>query len=144
MGWGGNSASKWGRLKTRDRGSVVWTDNSGAKPAPFAQSVPRYEETREIPEEYQEHLYPGALWSAVNALAPDPRSAGSKTPVLQPQWWQPETAPVKAKSLMIYAGIVRLEERESNGRIVSVPRHTFIAGDGRYIIVDFTHVKPVT
>lgn len=143
MGWG-NSASKWGRKPTRDRGTVVWTDNSGAKPAPFAQNIPRYNETGPIPDEYQEHLYVGALWSANTALAPDPRMAGTKCPPLQPVYWQAELAPIKNKSLMIYAGIIRIEERETNGRIVSVPRHTFIAGDGRYVVTDFTQVRPVT
>lgn len=142
MSWG-NSASKWGRKRTSERGEVVWTDKSGGKPAPFAQQMPRYEETSEIPVEYQEHLYVGALWSAQGAMLPDERSVGTKCPVLKQCWWQPENAPVKAKSLMIYAGIIRLEERESNGRIVSVPRHTFIAGDGRYVILDFNLVKPV-
>lgn len=143
MSWG-NSANKWGRKPTRDRGAIEWKDNSGAKPAPFAQNLPRYAETSEIPENYEPYLVVGALWSALVALAPDPRSQGSKCPVLQAQYWQPESAPVKAKSLMIYAGVFRLEERESNGRIVSVPRHTFIAGDGRYIVLDFSQVRPVT
>lgn len=143
MSWG-NSASKWGRKRTSDRGEVVWSDKSGGKPAPFAQTIPRYAETGEIPTEYQEYLYVGALWSATVDLAPDPRIAGAKCPVLQPVYWQPELAPIKHKSFMIYAGIVRLEERQANGRIVSVPRHTFIAAGGRYTVIDFNHVKPVT
>lgn len=144
MAWGGNSANKWGRKPTHERGSVVWKDNSGAKPAPFAQDIPRFAETTNLADELQEHLYVGALWTAVQAMSADERSKGGKFPVLQPQWWQPETAPIKAKSLMIYSGIVRVDQRESNGRIVSVPRHTFIAGDGRYIVTDFSHVRPVT
>ena len=142
MGWG-NSANKWGRKPTRDRGTVVWTDNSGAKPAPFAQAVPRYADTKEIPAEYAEHLYVGALWTATTAMNPDTRGGG-KFPPLAPLYWQPEQAVIKIKSLLIYAGIVRTEERESNGRIVSVPRHTFIAGEGRFIINDFSFVAPVT
>lgn len=140
----GNSASKWGRKRTSDRGEVVWTDKSGGKPAPFARAIPRYAKAREVPVKYQEHLYVGALWSAATALTPDPRMTGVKYPVLQPVYGQPELAPIKHKSLMIYAGIVRLEEREANGRIVSVPRHTFIAGDGRYVVIDFNHVEPIT
>jgi hypothetical protein len=142
MGWG-NSASKWGRKPTRDRGPIEWKDNSGAKPAPFVQVMPRYAETREIPAEFQEYLYIGALWTANQALAPDPKFQGTKCPVLQGQYWQPESALIKAKSFMIYAGIIRLEERESNGRIVNVLRHTFVAGDGRYVVSDFSLVRPV-
>lgn len=142
MGWG-NSASKWGRKPTRDRGSVVWTDNSGAKPAPFAQAMPRYEDTKDIPAEYEEHLYVGALWTANVPLNPDTRGAGQFPPVM-PFYFPADQAVIKLKSLLIYSGVVRIEERQANGRIVSVPRHTFIAGDGRYIITDFSQIKPVT
>ena len=142
MGWG-SSANKWGRKPTRERGSVVWSDNSGAKPAPFAQAVPRFVETREIPKEYEEYLSVGALWQATVPMNPDTRGGG-KFPPLLPYYYPADQAVVKIKSLMIYAGITRIDERESNGRIVSVPRHTFVAGDGRYIITDFSYVKPVT
>lgn len=142
MGWG-NSASKWGRKPTRERGTVVWTDNSGAKPAPFAQAMPRYADTKEIPAEYEEHLYVGALWTATVPLNPDTRGGGQFPPVL-PFYFPADQAVIKAKSLLIYAGVVRIEERLANDRIVSVPRHTFIAGDGRYIITDFSQVSPVT
>lgn len=145
----GNGAYKWGRKRTSERGKVVWLDKSGGKPAPFAQAIPRYAAPGEIPAEYQEHLYVGALWSATAPLAAKPEMAGSKYPILQlvnERFWlpEPELAPIKNKSLMIYAGLIRLEEREANGRIVSVPRHTFVAGAGRYVVVDFNHIKPVT
>lgn len=143
MGWGTNSASKWGRKSMRDRGRVAWTDNSGAKPAPFAQARPRYVATKEIPAEYEEHLYVGALWSANVALNPD-TSGGGEFPSVMLCYHQADQAIIKLKSLLIYSGIVRGEEREKNGRIVTVLRHTFIAGGGRYIITDFSQVSPVT
>ncbi len=139
----GNSANKWGRKPTRERGQVVWTDNSGAKPAPFAQAMPRYNDTRDIPVDYEPHLAVGALWTAAVPMNPDTRGGG-KFPPLLPFYFPADQVVVKIRSLMIYAGIVRIEERESNGRIVSVPRHTFIAGDGCYIITDFSYIKPVT
>src|SRR5262249_17810128 len=111
-----------------------------------AQDIPHYSETTNLSEELQQHLYVGALWTATQAMEPDPRSKGGKFPGLQPKWWQPELAPVKAKSLMIYAGVVRIDERVGDrmSRIVSVPRHTFIAGEGRFIVTDFSMVRPVT
>jgi hypothetical protein len=143
MSWSNSANNKWGRRSTRDRGKVVWIDNSGAKPAPFAQAMPRYGETKPIPDEFEPHLYVGALWMASVPMNPDTRGAG-QFPPLVPYYWPADQAIVKVKSLMIYAGIVRIEERESNGRIVSVPRHTFIAAAGRYIVTDFSTVSPVT
>lgn len=136
------SASKWGRKPTRDRGEVVWKDNSGAKPAPFVQCVPRYEETKQIPGDYEPFFVVGAMWYTTVPLNPNIRNGG-EFPHVVPVWRGGKSAVIKAKSFMIYAGIARIEEREKNGRIVSVPRHTFIAGDGRYIVTDFTYIKPV-
>lgn len=142
MGWG--SSNKWGRKPTHKRGPVVWSDNSGAKPAPFMQVMPKYEETRAIAPEHQDHLYVGAMWTAKIAMNTGAQVVGCKYPPLVPTYWEQDKALVKLNSIMIYAGIVRIDEREANGRIVSVPRHSFVAGEGRYIITDFSHVTPVT
>lgn len=123
------------------RTAVTWSDNSGAKPAPFAQALPKYEDTKNITAEFGEYLEVGALWKTKFAMSAD--SSGAKYPALITVWWEPEKAPIRANSILIYAGIVRIDERESNGRIVSVPRHTFIGGEGRYIITDFNYVTPV-
>ncbi len=143
MTWS-NSGANNGRKRVRDRGSVVWNDNSGAKPAPFVQNLPRYEEPKHVPPEFQDHFYVGALWRANFSLMVNESTTGGKLAALTVQWWQPETAPIKARSLLVYAGIVRHEEIQSKGRIVTVPRHTFVAGDGRYIITDFSWIAPVT
>jgi len=143
MSWS-NSGANLGRRKVRDRGSVVWKDNSGAKPAPFAQNLPRYEDPRPIPTEVQDYFYVGAMWQAKQALMINESSKGGKCPALTVQWWQPETAPVKLNSILIYADVIRHDEVQANGRIVTVPRHTFIAGEGRYIVTDFSWIAPVT
>lgn len=142
MAWG-NSSNKWGRKPTRSRGKVVWSDNSGTKPAPFMKKLPRYSDPSDPPDGYADHFVVGALWIAKGALSPDPRISDGKYPVLQLAYWGQEQAVVPFGCMMIYAGLERIEERESNGRIVSVPRHTFIAGDGRYIINDWMSVAPV-
>ena len=143
MSWG-NSASKWGRKPTRDRGTVVWSDKSGGKPAPFAQAIPHFHETSPIPPEFEPYLFNGALWSALQAMNPQDDDAG-KYPAVHPVWHDPgNNAVIKHRSVLMYAGLIRIDEREANGRIVSVPRHTFIAGGGRFIITDFSLVAPVT
>lgn len=139
MGWGSNS--KNGRKPTHARGTVVWTDNTGVKPAPFAQNIPRYKESK-IPDEYIPYLYPGSLWKVKVPLSPDTKIVGMS--VLKPFYYPADMALVKVNSLVIYAGEVRSEERQSNGRIVSVPKHTFVASGGRHIITDFFYVVPVT
>ncbi len=145
MSWGSGKKNKWGLKPTRERGQVVWTDNSGAKPAPFAQAFPKYDETRPIPPAYEEFLVIGSMWINKVPLNPDLRELGKcPFPGLVPMFWAPEQAVIKLKSLLIYSGIVRVDERERNGRIVSVPRHTFVCGDGRYIVTDFSHITPVT
>jgi len=140
MAW----SSTYKKKRNASRSSVTWTDNSGAKPAPFAQAIPRYEETRPLPPGYEEHLYVGALWTNTFAMNPDMTEIGKCTfPGLVVMHWQAELATIKLKSMMIYSGIVRVDEREKNGRIVSVPRHTFVVGDGRYIVTDFSQIKPI-
>ena len=141
MSWGGTSAKKWGRKPTRERGSVVWTDNSGAKPAPFMQVLPRYEETIGLLSEWEPLMYAGSMWTARIQMGPDAKTGAF--PILVPTWGPPEQAIIKVNSLLIYTGTVRIDERESNGRIVSVPRHTFIAGNGRYIVTNFSFVCPI-
>lgn len=139
MAWG--KAKQWGRRPTHERGPVVWSDKTGMKPAPFAQQLPRYGETKSIPDEYVALLEgPGSLWTTLVPLRPDARG-GTYPPLVYHCY--PDVAPVKVRSLLIYAGIERVEERERNGRIVSVPRYTFIAGEGRYIINDFSYIAPV-
>lgn len=141
MGWGNNSNN--GRKPTRKRGPVTWSDRSGGKPAPFAQVIPPYEKHPGPPLETIDHLVIGAMFSANLPLNPDPKSPG-QFPHLVPHFWPAADALVTQKSLLIYTGVERVEERERNGRIVSVPRHTFFAGDGRYIVLDFTYITPVT
>ena len=141
MAWG-NSSSRWGRKPTSKRGSVVWTDKTGAKPAPFAKAIPRYNEPRAIDENNVQYLVPGTMWLSAMPLNPT-TTAGAKFQALV-YAWDNLSAMLKTNSMLIYAGEVRVEERERNGRIVSVTRHTFIAGDGRYIVNDFSFITPVT
>jgi len=144
MGW--SSSTKWGRKKTRNRGKVTWVDNSGAKPAPFMQDLPRYADVPTITEELEKSLTPGTMFSSLAILGvPDlayGKTNNRKYQTLE-RWWYAESAIVAPGQFLIYAGIVRIDERESNGRIVSVPRHTFIFGSGRYVINDFSLIQSV-
>ena len=141
MSWG--SSSKNGRQPTHARGQVVWTDRAGGKPAPFVQAIPKLTETRAITPEKEQQLDVGTMWQAKFAMVVELQSAEAKFPVLTQTYWEQDKAPVKQNSVLIYSGIVRVEERNSDGRIISVPRHTFIAGEGRYIITNFELVAPV-
>ncbi len=140
MSW--STSKNWGRKPVHERGQITWSDNTGIKPAPFAKPISRYNHINDIPSEYENFLCVGTLWSAIHAMKPD-LSSGASMPNLVPDFYTPLEAPVKQSSFLIYSGIVRVEEREQNGRIVSVSRHSFIAGDARYIILNFAHIKPV-
>ena len=50
---------------------------------------------------------------------------------------------VPKNAIMIYAGKVRIDKKATNGRVVSVPRHTFVTGSGRYIIENLGEIKPI-
>lgn len=140
MSWGSNSSN--GRKPTHKRGPVVWTDKSGGKPAPFAQDLPTYSDGVPPAEDVVDNLVIGAMFSANLPLNPARDGAG-KFPHLIPHYWPENSALIKQKTLLIYTGMERIDERERNGRIISVQRHTFFAIDGRYIVTDFTYIAPV-
>jgi len=161
MGW--SNDTKWGRKKTRNRGAVTWIggrkktrnrgavtvtwiDKSGAKPAPFVQDLPRYVDAPAITDELIQSLVPGTMFVSLAILgirSDAPGKTNNRKFQTLERWWHIETGIVQIGQLMIYSGVVRVDERESNGRIVSVPRHTFIFGSCRYIINDFSLIKIV-
>ncbi len=133
MAWSRRAGN--GLPPTRKRGKVQWTDKSGAKPAPFAQNMPRYVTGNEPVADVSDHFEIGALFAAVIPLSPDATTA-ERYPRLSAYYWD-ETALVKRNGLLIYTGEARVEERNKDGRIITALRHTFFTGNGRYIIVDF-------
>jgi hypothetical protein len=101
-----------------------------------------------VPQGFSDHMHVGAMWQTIVALEPvDVRGyplQTLRTWVNYGGWQQSAPAPISQNSLLMYAGEIRLDERASGDRIVSVPRHTFIVGNGRYIITEFSLIRPVT
>jgi len=49
---------------------------------------------------------------------------------------------VPKNAILMYAGMIRIDKK-ANDRVVRVPRHTFVAGSGRYIIENLSEIKPI-
>jgi len=91
-------------------------------------------------------LSPGALWEVKNNMVrrhfaidvtPHP------LPVLETCVFYDHKPDVHRGSIIIYAGLLRLDEEGAKG-VIRVPRHTFIAPDvGRVIICDLNAVFPL-
>jgi len=142
MSW--SSSKTWGRKPVHERGLITWSDNSGSKPAPFVKPISKYKKIKDVPVEYENFLFVGALWTVRRPLRPDLTSGATFPSLVLESSVPSEEAAIRPGSFLIYTGIVRVEEREKKGRIVSVSRHTFIAAGARYVVTNFVYVKPVT
>lgn len=119
--------------------NIVWTDKSAAvtKKTSYNMSGPP-----RVPEEYVQLLIPGSLWIATTNLGKNVE-VDSFVQELTRYFYEPN-ALVRHGSIMIYASTIRRDELcSSSGRTITVPRHTFICANGRYVINDLTWVKPV-
>jgi len=141
MAW--SNSTRNGRRRVRDRGNVVWLDNTGSKPAPFARHLTRFEHQHQINAEYEPYLTVGMMWITLNGFTVDVPVDGTPCQVLRPVWYDDESVPIKKGSLMMYAGTVRVEEREYKGRVITVPNHTFVLNGARYVVYDVEYIKPV-
>jgi hypothetical protein len=142
MSW---NNTNFGRKRTRDRGKVTWIDKSGKKPAPFMQDLPSYSENFNITREIEQSLVPGTMFASLFVLGVERVRGETKNRKFQTlsRSWDVNTATILPGQFLICAGMVRIDERESNGRIVSAPKYTFIFGSGRYIINDFSLIQVV-
>jgi len=138
----------------RGKRNIVW--NKQAAPAPierkrsYVEESDLTEETRLMLEQY---LRPGELFMTIVSLetikypkhiTPPPFVELTKhmenkwSPVYNKQ----KDCLIEAGSPIIYAGSVRVEEVGHQGSL-RVLRHTFIVKQGRYIIRNLNHVRPV-
>jgi hypothetical protein len=131
------------RRSRKRRVAIKWKDNTGVKPAPFAQNIPRYMGESRLPEDIIDKLTVGTMFVSKCCLTLDSSVIAGRLQYLIRCWHEP-SATVKAGSVLIYSGIVRVEERgkRTSDRTVSVPRHTFIVGSDRFIINDLGLIEP--
>ena len=116
--------------------NVVWTGGKPSAPvAPFAQEISTFRSaTDQLPPGFEEALVPGAIWFARINLARDASKFSDKVQHLLEYWGDPAIAPYKAGSILLYAGSVRVDEKTSTGKVVSVMRHSFMAHEGIVIV----------
>lgn len=129
--------------------TIKWKDNTGAKPAPFAQPKQRfYNDTIDADiEALQPWLVPGALWVAKVSMAPNPHAPSTEFSYLTYTYVRSggTSALVMRGALAMYAGAIHVDEaRDGHSKTVRVWRHTFIVSGGRYVIVDLQRsMEPV-
>ena len=143
----------------RGKRNIVW-NNSNPTVAAQAERKRTYHEEPEISNEtrleLEGHLVPGALFVALvdfetvkypKRVTPPPFVELTKHHGWGSQWNPSYNKQVECLveigTPIIYAGTVRVEEMGNAGSL-RVLRHTFIVKNGRYIIRDLNHVKPVT
>ena len=136
----------------KPRKKVVWNPGVAeerkrvsVRPHPFIGEQPIFANNA---ERWQEALLPGALWSTVQAIAPNPRDYYGKN-VKQHELsyvnqWYSGTSAFPAGAVAIYAGTVRVSEEDRGKRtLVSIQRHTFIIGGVRYMTTNLNLFRPV-
>lgn len=124
-------------VSVKRRGQVHWTAKTGpGKP----QERPPERPQPALPYP-AERLVVGAMFTVATtqtAYAPEgglylmPGTTTAKTPPLLTRGYF-GTPTIGAGAMLVYSGIIRAEQKNGD-RTISVPRHTFIHGSGRYII----------
>lgn len=141
-------SKRYRQTKKATRSTITWKDNTGAKPAPFAQAKQSFQggSAEYDYEALLPWLVPGTLWIAKEAMTPN-LSVPSKFPYLERTYVWPggQEALVMPGSAAMYAGAIHVDEsRDAHGKIVRVWRHTFIVSGGRYVVVDLQRsMEPV-
>lgn len=142
----------------RGKRNIVWNNNNPVLSS-WAERKRTYHEEPEVSDEtrleLEKHLVPGALFIALvdfetvkypNRVTPPPFVELTKHHGWGSQWnpnynKQVECL-VEIGTPIIYAGTIRVEEMGNAGAL-RVLRHTFIVKNGRYIIRNLNHIKPV-
>jgi hypothetical protein len=142
----------------RGKRNIVWSNNNPVVSA-SAERKRTYHDVKvsdETRSELEGHLVPGALFIALvdfetvkypKRVTPPPfvelvkhHGHGAHW---NPNYNKQLECLVEIGTPIIYAGTVRVEEMGNAGAL-RVLRHTFIVKNGRYIIRNLNHVKPVT
>lgn len=140
----------WGFKKPRQpaRGTAIeWKDPSIGPKGTARQHVPsRYKAPKEVPAEVIDWLVVGAPVMATCdlQLATD-RGVYPFAPLMQYRG-EPGMCPIPRGSLLMYTGTVRGTERKRiSGKLLDfqVLKHTFVTPQGRCILHDLRHIKPV-
>lgn len=149
---------EYGVNMKRGKRNIVW-NNSNPTLSSRAERKRTYHEEPEVSDEtrleLESHLVPGALFVALvdfetvkypKRVTPPPFVELTKHHGWGSQWnpnynKQVECL-VETGTPIIYAGSIRVEEVGTQGTL-RVLRHTFIVKNGRYIIRDLNHIKPI-
>ena len=131
---------------------VIWNKNpetGGAADRALRQRIymPDVELPAEVTAKFAPHLYAGALRRVASEFFCPVIADPSYEPPPHPYGYGSEYPPYaktihKKSTMAIYLGTTRVEE-DSRGRIVSVPRHTFMIEGSVYMVLRLTDFEPI-
>lgn len=135
-------------MAIRPRKKVTWKAGEihrGLRPHPLVSTSEVDPVSREFLER---HLVVGSLWTAALDMSntsnypPDTYKQHELPYLWHASYYQNKA--ILSGSVGVYTGIVRVEEADRAGRLMQVPRHTFLFGGTRYLVPDLFFVAPVT
>lgn len=136
------------------RGRVQWKPDAVREPE--RRLHPYYSGKELTPEEHDAlspHLVPGAMWMVTEDMSEethfrDPSMPRHEVPYLLTSVWAPLYSNMKTTAprgtTVVYMGTVRVEEHTRSAESIRVPRHCFLVGGSRFLVVDLTGLVPVS
>lgn len=132
-------------VRVKRRGQVYWKGASAfeKRPEPRPERIPTW--YHELPDA----LVVGAMFTPVSEPLGHFNAPGARTtpPTLTKLFFVTPGASsdlivVPQNGLLVYAGMVRVQKKQAD-KVISMPKHTFVHGVGRYIIDDLDSIKPI-
>ena len=137
------------------RAPVVWKKDPALGVPVKKQPIPRrHQKEEDVPESdrelYENAFVPGHLFAVVEDLEVQPLPPGVIPPAYPPlqkayknAWKNNGSLLAEKGSIAMYVGSMRVEEEGKQGRLRLI-RHTFIIGNGRFMVPNLNWVYPVT
>lgn len=143
-------------MSYRTRKKVTWKPGEvhrALRPHPLVVSWA--EVPPNMTEIMEQHLVVGSLWqTAVDITSvsgyPSDTYKQHELPYVWAAGYQgaghynTRLATAGSGTVAVYTGIVRVEEEDRAGRLMQIPRHSFLIGGARYITADLSIFKPCT
>lgn len=125
---------------------IIWSTRGEVKKLRPHPHVSEREIAPRCWEEFQKHLYPGALWVTVNPMIQERPStvyASHAHPYVMSVAGRPFMTPDIAQGeYSVYIGTIRVHEENKIGIGVMSDRHCFLIKGARYIAASLMDFKP--
>lgn len=135
----------------RGRKKVTWKDEAARvptkRPHPHVLDVPI---TGHVAEVWAAACKPGMLWRTLSQTwrmdSYDHKYYNQhEVPYLTHAFYAlPAPGIIPIGTLAVYLGLTRVDEESRAGQLLSVPRHTFLIGDQRWLVADLNLLEPIS